>query len=524
MNKHPNLIWITGLVLGWLFDLLFWKQPFGINFALYSTLCLLGGALVLSANKQYPAPGAIALFPLILGFAAITAIRTEPLTAFLAVCFTLLFMAILSNTYSGGRWLWYGLGDYLGAGLRLIASMVARPVTFSAEVRKDQLEAGVVRKRRNFWPILRGIAISLPVLMIFASLLAAADAEFSRLLQDLLKLFYIENLPQYIFRMAYILIGAYLLVGVILHASTQSQDERAGDRKRLVPPFLGFTEAAIVLGSVTLLFAAFVVVQIRYFFGGQANITVAGFTYAEYARRGFGELVVVAFFSLLMILGLDAITRQEDARRRRVFSGLSVAIVAMVMVILVSAYERLALYESAYGFSRLRMYTHVALVWIGLLLVAVAVLEVIQRQWAFVPAMLAAGLGFALTLAILNVDALIVEQNAQRALRGQKLDVSYLAQLSTDAVPSLVDIFEDPAAPNGVREAAGAALACREQASPNRLSEDWRAFTFSGWQADLALKRVGAGLAGYNFLTDGYPTRVVTPGGTTYDCYGSGMD
>ncbi len=120
------------------------------------------------------------------------------------------------------------------------------------------------------------------------------------------------------------------------------------------------------------------VIQVRYFFGGQANISVAGFTYSEYARRGFGELIFVAFFSLLMILGLGAVTRRESLAQQRVFSGLSAAIVVLVMVMLVSAYERLLLYETAYGFSRLRTYTHVALVWIGILLAAVVVLEILH--------------------------------------------------------------------------------------------------------------------------------------------------
>ncbi len=39
MKKNPNLLWITAIVLGWLFDLLFWKQSFGINF------CDLHGAM-----------------------------------------------------------------------------------------------------------------------------------------------------------------------------------------------------------------------------------------------------------------------------------------------------------------------------------------------------------------------------------------------------------------------------------------------------------------------------------------------
>ncbi len=85
-------------------------------------------------------------------------------------------------------------------------------------------------------------------------------------------------------------------------ASWSAQD------KPILAPFLGFTESTVVLIAVDLLFALFVFIQFRYLFGGQANITPVGYTYSEYARRGFGELVAVAFLSLGLILGLGAYT------------------------------------------------------------------------------------------------------------------------------------------------------------------------------------------------------------------------
>ena len=93
---------------------------------------------------------------------------------------------------------------------------------------------------------------------------------------------------------------------------------------------LTLAEAAIILGSVVALFAFFVLIQFQYFFGGQANITIEGYTYAEYARRGFGELVTVAFFALLLFLGLSALVKRETARQHNSFAGLGVALVALL--------------------------------------------------------------------------------------------------------------------------------------------------------------------------------------------------
>ncbi|MFN3490924.1 MAG: DUF4153 domain-containing protein, partial [Anaerolineales bacterium] len=92
----------------------------------------------------------------------------------------------------------------------------------------------------------------------------------------------------------------------------ESKDEKlVGQEKRVIPPFLGFIESTIILGSVVTLFTIFVVIQFQYFFGGAVNVNVEGYTYAEYASKGFGELVTVAFFALLMLLTLSAVTKRE---------------------------------------------------------------------------------------------------------------------------------------------------------------------------------------------------------------------
>ena len=130
----------------------------------------------------------------------------------------------------------------------------------------------------------------------------------------------------------------------------------------------------------------------QYFFGGQTNIHIDGYTYSEYARKGFGELVAVAFFSLLLLLGLGAVTRRETESHQRTFSIFGIVLVGLVLVMLLSAFQRLVLYEDAYGFSRLRTYTHVFMIWLALLLVTVVALEITRRERAAAFAMLLASL------------------------------------------------------------------------------------------------------------------------------------
>jgi len=463
------------------------------------------------------------------------------MTSFLAHLLTLFLLGVFVITYLGGRWVFYGMRDYVTGFLKLGGSMLVKALTFSTEVRKERAERGEIQKR-NLWPILRGLLIALPIVAIFAALLSSADVVFQQRLDKFIELFNLEDLPEYIFRGVYILIGAYLLVGVFLHAAMNSKDENLlNEQKPMLGQFLGFIEAVIVLGSVALLFAIFVVIQFQYFFGGQANIHIDGFTYSEYARRGFGELVLVALFSLALILGLGAITRREPESQRRIFSGLSVGIVALVLVMLVSAYQRLVLYETAYGFSELRTYTHVFMIWLALLLIATVVLEILRRERMFALAALIASIGFAASLPILNVDAFIVRQNVQRVIEGNmafqsapgrgqlesdELDISYFTELSADALPVLVDAYHSDDVPASVKDALGAALACiRYRRADAHPDTDWRSYHVSRWEQARLLDSIRPELKGYFLKSDDWPVIVTTPLGDEYNCgYGYFMD
>jgi hypothetical protein len=525
MKTNPNKLWIVAIALGWLFDFLFWKKAPGVNFSIFAALCLAGAFYLLLGGGLRPNRNSLLILPFIGFFAVVTFVRAEPMTAFLSHAFTLLAMTVLAVTYLGGRWIQYTIADYLAKFMNLLVSMISLPLVFSGEVRKAQAQAGVPPSRRNIWPVVRGAIIALPVVAVFASLLASADVVFSQRLDAFIELFNLEKLPEYIFRLIYILVIANALAGVILHAASQSGDEKlVGEDKPFIPPFLGSVEAFIVLGGVVALFAAFVVIQFQYFFGGQANIHIDGYTYSEYARRGFGELVVVAFLSLLMLLVLSAVTKRETETQRRIFSGLGVALVALVLVMLVSAYQRLVLYEAAYGFSRLRAYTHVFLVWIGLLLVATIVLEVLRKERAFALAAVIASLGFAMSLPILNVDAFIVRQNIQREIHtdqddADSLDAWYFIGLSDDAVPELVSALRTPSVPDSVKDKVAASLACiRYERGLSVRDLPWQSFHLSRFTADRELASIKKTLDAYKIVNTDWPVTVTTPQGKEFFC------
>jgi len=80
---------------------------------------------------------------------------------------------------------------------------------------------------------------------------------------------------------------------------------------------------------------------------------------------------------------------------------------------LVSAFKRLLLYEMAYGFTEMRIYPHVFMIWLALLL-GWFLVTLWLRPGRFAIGVVIACLGFVATLNVMDVDAFIVRRNVER--------------------------------------------------------------------------------------------------------------
>jgi hypothetical protein len=459
------------LLLGIGVEILFYSHPLGINFPIWAALS--AAALFITACLEGVKPSRwewLLVIP-ILFLSGMAAMRLEPLTVFLSVVGTWMLFALWVRVFRAGRLIDFGWLDFAIAVIVPPLEALFRPwATMTEAWRRAAGERG---GRSRGWAILRGVLLALPVLAIFTALLAAADFVFGDLVEEALRWLNIEKLLEWVGRGVVIVLSAIFMLGALVVALLDpGKRTLQGEDKPLLKPFVGFLESMIVLGAVDLLFALFVVVQFRYLFGGEANITAAGYTYADYARNGFGELVWVAFLGMGLIMALGYFGKRGERRERSWFNGLSAGLVLMLGVILVSAWQRLLLYEGAYGFTELRTYTHVFIPWLALHLVVFLFLLFRGKLRRFAPFAALGTLGFVVTLNILNVHAFIVSQNVKRFEQTGEIDLVYLQYLTDDAVPGLVEF--SLVAPEGMREDLLASLACRRAMQGDRQEDlDW---------------------------------------------------
>jgi hypothetical protein len=224
----------------------------------------------------------------------------------------------------------------------------------------------------------------------------------------------------------------------------------------------------------------------------------------------------------MLFLGLTSLTRRGERHEQRLFSAFGAGLVLLVIAILVSAYLRLQLYETAYGFSRLRTYTHVFIFWLGAWLIALLALDLMQRLRIFAMVTLVASLGFALSLAALNVDGFIVRQNVARALAGQKLDTGYLASLSEDSVPALVSLHRSLS--GWVHAEVGGVLACRAALEArDERTRPWPSFTVAAWRAQRLMQSEAQALTAYR-VSERKGLYSVEVNGQKRECYSLHID
>ena len=283
----------------------------------------------------------------------------------------------------------------------------------------------------------RAVLITAPIVVIFTLLLANADPIFG-------SFFTLPDIQVDVLLSHVVIAGffAWVVAGWLRRSFLAP----SGAVRTPATPLaftLGTTDVAVALGALNVLFAAFVVVQIGWLFGGEALVRrTTGLSYAQYARHGFFELMWVAGLLLPMLLGAQALIPDSERRTRRIYRRLAVPLVALLGAIMLSAGARMRLYVHYYGISTDRLYASAVMVWLAIVFVWFALTVLRSRPRTFAAGLLISGFAVLLTLNVLNPDALVARANLARDAAGEigtaGADYRYVASLGGDAIPAVV--------------------------------------------------------------------------------------
>ena len=422
------------LLLGVVGDALLHAASWGANMAVWSIAIV--AALFTLAKRRHdtvPAEARWLALPAVALSLMFTWRDAESLAAFNTLALIGTFGLLATSVARGPH------ARVLGSRVRDVIASVAQ-VGFSAmfgmmplvlaDVSLRQVAHARGAARAIVW--LRAVLLAIPLLLVFGGLFASADPVFARIMGQAFRI------DAEVVASHFVLSGFIAwVVGGFLRASVLSSG-RATWSDRLPDGALGLTEVSVALGSLVVLFAAFVGVQLRYFFGGDTLVqATAGMSYADYARRGFFELVMVSALVLPVLLSANALLRRDTPRADRVYRILASTLIALLAVIMYSALARMRLYQSVYGMSVDRLYATVFMCWLALVFVWFAATVLRGRGGKFVAGVLVSAWGTLFALNVANPVANVAGANVARADRGKPLDVSYLQSLGADAAPAL---------------------------------------------------------------------------------------
>ena len=454
-----------GAVGGVIGDALLRAMPWGLNVAIGTAGLVGAGVWLVRRHRITPGPDAawLAITALLLGAAFVRRDAAE-LARFdmLALVGALAFAAA---SLQGERIMRWSLIDYVRAGVTAtIASIGGGLIVVGRDVDwREMPREGRLRQLRG---VLTGIVIAAPVLIVFAALFASADSVFANVLQNLFA-FDAASIMTHTF---FFFFWGALTTG-LLRWGLIGRPFPAPRMDYLPSSVTPFT---VALGLLNALFLLFVVVQLRYFFGGAALVEqTGGLTYAEYARSGFFQLVTASALVLPVLLGVDFLARggtTPQVRTIRQFSGILLVLLTVVMA---SALERMRLYVSAFGLSATRLYATAFMVFLVGVFAWFAWTVLRSNRGRFAFGALMQGLAVLAGLHILNPDSFIVRTNLARPSAERPFDAKYATTLGADAVPALLAGLTQ--LPSADRCAAATALVKRW----GNAESDWRTWNWS---------------------------------------------
>jgi Domain of unknown function (DUF4173) len=470
---------LTCVGLGIVADTLFRANFLGLNISLFVT------ALVVSLYVWSRRTQTFTLSPLLLGSLLLLtwmfSWRASLFLQFLnlaAQFFLLLLIAgrvsqrLLQNTNFAEM-----LFNFFQTGLSLIIS----PFAFLFQSPWQELNkfktkgsAGVLSA------VARGLLFAMPLLVVFAFLMSAADATFEKLLNNIFSV----NLESTFNHLFVIMVVSFILLAGFAQTLFGTPWKEINVK---TPKFLslGVIETAVVFGSLVLLFSSFIAVQVGYLFGGETRVLTSDVTFAQYGRRGFFELVTVTV--LLHIVLLFGLWFTEN-KAKHLYRWLATTLVVLLYGIIWSAFSRLNLYINTYGLTELRYYSSAATLWIGVVMLYFLFRLHSRKVPKLAPSYILLGVAGIVALYVSNPDARIAGFNLEQAQTSIEVDVDYLSHLSQDAIPIIIEFVTQQ--PTTLETRLLQNLLDNTTIYP---TSDWRSFNLSRWQATHQLVEFHAG-------------------------------
>ncbi|MDE5951461.1 MAG: DUF4173 domain-containing protein, partial [Acetatifactor sp.] len=347
--------------------------------------------------------------------------------------FLLTISFLLSTLYDTRKW---NLGKYLGAICQTVFMAIGeldRPFRDAHWYTKNKMK----RKNSKVMYVILGMVIAFPIFMVVLPLLISADAVFRNMTEKFLEYLRLGNILLVLFMWTFMFLASYCIISYLCKKTIKPEvkDGRRGE------PVIAITIAALL----TLVYLVFSVIQIVYLFVGNMTLP-SGYTYAEYAREGFFQLLAVSILNLIFVLiGLSCF------RESKVLKGILTVMSLCTYIMIASSAMRMIIYIRWYYLTFLRIFVLWSLAVLFLIFTGIIISVIKESFPLFRYSMVIVTLCY-MVLSFSHPDYWIARVNvastdlATRSafFEGEPYDdYRFLSRLNADAAPVLIGLMEE---------------------------------------------------------------------------------
>ncbi|MDL4842864.1 DUF4153 domain-containing protein [Aquibacillus rhizosphaerae] len=304
----------------------------------------------------------------------------------------------------------------------------------------DEEKAQIVKR------ILLGLAIGIPILAVVTPLLMSADTVFENMLGEIPEFFVNLNIQEQLFRSIIVFLYLVIFFGTF-QILTWEKIRSNGITEQQNAEKFSF-DSIVVLTVLFLLngiYLLFTVVQFTYFFGTAVQ---EGYTYATYARKGFSELIMVTLVNWTILITALSVVKETRTKLKITLQIMYSILIGVSGVMLASAFQRLSLYESAYGFTIDRILAHAFMIFL-MIIFTYTFIRIWIEKLSLIHFYIIASLLFYTAINVVSLENIIVDNNIERYEQTGKIDVDYLSRLSSSGLEGMIQLYEkDPNYPD----------------------------------------------------------------------------
>ena len=426
-------IFICGIILSLLQSILFWEKEPGISVMLFVISVLVGLIYLMYKDKKVENKKAFLLAIPITLLSATYFIYHNTLFQTMNVLI-IVMLTIIMCIYATR--LHVKMQELLTKAIELLAGTFEsiRDVIDSLKHKFTKKEDNENEKSEKRKQILKSFIYAIPVVFIVFLLLMSADSIFANIFENIFgefqNIFMAENFVMFCLRICIIVIFFFIFSGFWVNLLKKDTMFNSENEEKMVEIHIEKMTLNMILTILNIFYFMFSIIQFTSLF---SNIHTNDFDYATYARQGFFQLMIISLINIVMIV----LAKVNKGNISNYTKGMSMLTLLFTIVILLSAFFRMNLYEKAYGYTYLRLFVYYILATEFILILPIG-LWILDKKIDIVKWTIGIVTIMYVILNFSNIESTIAKRNVDRYFENQEeneIDLEYLFHhTGTDAI------------------------------------------------------------------------------------------